>query len=115
MALKPTMGRPIDPSQATLPRLYPSPEVCLSIDVPDVFDPLMGSILDDPASVDVAEDFFLSPPLEPVSDLADDRPFDNDQGTVVSASEGGGAPESAVDVADSDDLGDFLLDAVAWL
>jgi hypothetical protein len=91
--------------------------MCLSIDVPDVVDPLVGSILDDPASVDVgvAEDFFLSPPLEPVSALADDRHFDNDHGTVVSAPEGGGTPESAVDVADSDDLGDFLLDAVAWL
>jgi hypothetical protein len=92
--------------------------MCLSIDAPDVVDPLVGSILDDPKSVDVdvAEDFFLSPPLEPVTALlADDRHFDHDQGTLVSTSDGGGAPESAVDVADSDDLGDFLLDAVAWL
>jgi hypothetical protein len=92
--------------------------MCLSIDVPDVVDPLVGSILDDPASVGVgvAEDFFLSPPLEPVSALlADEGHFDHDQGAVVSASEGGGAPESAMDVADTDDLGDFLLDAVAWL
>ena len=98
-----------------MPNLHPSPETCLSIDVADVVDPLVGSILDDPASVGVAEDFFLSPPLEPVSALADDRLFDNDQGTVVSASEGGGAPDSAVAVADTDELGDFLLDAVEWL
>jgi hypothetical protein len=91
------------------------------MDVADVVDPLVGSILDDPASladVDVAaatasEDFFLSPPLEPVSGLAES--FDNDgHGTVVSASEGI-APDSAVAIADSDELGDFLLDAVAWL
>jgi hypothetical protein len=85
------------------------------MDVADVVDPMVGSILDDPASLaDAAtsEDFFLSPPLEPVG-LAES--FDNDDhGTVVSASEGV-APDSAVAIADSDELGDFLLDAVAWL
>lgn len=98
-----------------MPHLHPSPETCLSIDVADVVDPLVGSILDDPASVDIAEDFFLSPPLEPVAALADDRHFDSDQGTVVSVSDGGAAPESALAVADTDELGDFLLDAVEWL
>lgn len=100
------MGHPIGPS---VPRLHPSPEICLSIEASDVVDPLVGSILHDPVSVDLSDDFFLSPPLEPVVTAALD-----DHGTVVSASDA--APDSAgVAVADCDELGDFLLDAVAWL